>query len=422
MGALFRDIDFVRLIRRVLTGGVAVYVAVSLTLGGTRAARPVFQGLLAGWVLLLVLVQYRLRARHSKEHGADAPRPSGGGTLFRRLELIAFNLALTLVMAEFALRAFAAWGGTSLFLSDALEAHLLAPGRDYGGGLRGNALGYPGPDFQEGKRPGVFRIAALGDSFAVGPAVPFAENYLTLLAEKMPGVEVYNFGVSGAGPREYQAVLERDGWRHRPDLVLLSVFVGNDVSESLPVPRAMDPRQHSLYLLLTRGGRLAREEWRQPAGPSANSPERLPPRGLAPQTFREVEARRLAVCLKRPPGSLGRKWRRALAHLDNIVAGCRRRGVPLAVVLIPDEFQVNPAVLTEALTEAGLTRQDLDLDLPQRRLAGFFAERGTPCLDLLPPFRGHTDTYAVRDTHWNVRGNRLAAERIAAWLWETVRK
>jgi hypothetical protein len=39
-----------------------------------------------------------------------------------------------------------------------------------------------------------------------------------------------------------------------------------------------------------------------------------------------------------------------------------------------------------------------------------------PCLDVLDAFRGAPDTYAPRDTHWNVRGNRLAAARLADWL------
>jgi hypothetical protein len=39
-----------------------------------------------------------------------------------------------------------------------------------------------------------------------------------------------------------------------------------------------------------------------------------------------------------------------------------------------------------------------------------------PCLDLQPAFAATPDTYAPRDTHWNARGNRLAAEHIAAWL------
>jgi hypothetical protein len=49
-------------------------------------------------------------------------------------------------------------------------------------------------------------------------------------------------------------------------------------------------------------------------------------------------------------------------------------------------------------------------------LRAFFAERDVPCLDLLPTFAGVSDAYAVHDTHWNVRGNSLAAGRIREWI------
>src|SRR5262249_57858134 len=121
-------------------------------------------------------------------------------------------------------------------------------------------------------------VAALGDSFAVGPAVPFAENYLTLLETRMRAIEVYNFGVSGCGPREYLVVLRGDVWTYQPDLVLVSIFVGNDITEALPTPRYLDPRGHSLFLFATRGWRLLRERCRE-AG-DGSTPDRLPPRGL----------------------------------------------------------------------------------------------------------------------------------------------
>jgi hypothetical protein len=335
-------------------------------------------------------------------------------------ELLATNLVLTLILAELALRAYCAVAGTSLVVCDTLDAHRLVPGQDYGGGLLGNHLGYPGRDFQKATRPGVLRIAALGDSFAVGPAVAFADNYLTQLESRLAGVEVCNFGVSGAGPREYLAVLRKDVWQFQPDLVLVSVFVGNDVTETLPTPRNLDPRQFSLYLLLTRSWRLAQEQGRQGESPGGSATGRLPARGMSPQTFAEVEARRLAVCQKRPARGIDRKWRRALADLDAMVNDCRRQGVRLAVVLIPDEFQANSAVLHLALREANMSRGDLDIEFPQKRLKEFFAQRGVPCLDLLPAFRDQPGTYAPRDTHWNEKGNRLAAVEIARWLRQTV--
>jgi hypothetical protein len=404
-----RNIFSFALFRRLLIGVVMAYVATSLTLGGTRAAKPVFQAVVIAWILGVGI--YHIW------HWAPTPSPPDRWTRAVRItELVMWNLTLTLVLAELSLRVFASVSGTSLLMSDTLDAYRLRPGQDYGGGLRGNRLGYPGREFQRSKRAGVLRIAALGDSFAVGPAVAFADNYLTLLEAKLPGTEVYNFGVSSAGPREYQAVLRQDVWPFQPDLVLLSVFVGNDITEALPTPRFLDPRQHALYLLLTRGWRLMQESRRQTPTVWAGAAARLPPRGLSRIAFREVEARRLTVCEAPPSPSLEKKWQRALAHLDRIVEDCRGRQVPLAVVLIPDEFQVNPAVLEEALAEAGVQRSALDLGLPQRRLQAYFTRRGVPCLDLQPAFAGCPGTYAPCDTHWNERGNRLAAAAIGRWL------
>jgi hypothetical protein len=326
------------------------------------------------------------------------------------------NLAVTLVLAEVTLRFFSAWFGASLLISDALDAHRLLPGHDYGGGLRGNSLGYPGPEFEQAKRPGVFRIAALGDSFAVGPAVPFADNYLTLLEKALPGTEMYNFGVSGTGPREYRTILRRDVWTYQPDLVLVCIFVGNDITESLATPRHMDPRRHALYLLLARGWRLAKEWWRRAPTAEGIQSDRPAVARLSEHSFREVEARRLEVCLNPPPAALEKKWERAFDDLEGIINDCRAHGVPLRFVLIPDEFQVNGKVLADATRACSVDPEALDLDWPQGRLVAFCGEREVPCLDLLPAFRAVPDTYEPRDTHWNVRGNRLAAAELGAWL------
>jgi hypothetical protein len=387
--------------RRLLVGVVIAYVLAVLLLGGTPSARPVFYALAGAWAGLLGL------------HAWWRPRlPRFLGWI----ELAATNVALTLLLGELALRGYGLAAGQSLLLSATLDAHRLVPDRDYGHGLCGNNLGYPGPDFRRERRPGVRRIAALGDSFAVGPAVPFADNYLTLLEKHLPDTEVYNFGVSGTGPREYLHVLKSDVWTFEPDLVLVSVFVGNDITEELATPRHLDRRQHALYLLGERGLKLLRECLRQGQAPPSSPEDRLARPALSPETFREVEARRLAVCIQPVSEAVEKKWRRALGWLDQISAECRARQVPVALVLIPDEFQVNPQVLAEAARDAGVDRAAVDRDLPQRRLRGFCADRGVACLDLLPVLAEIPDAYAPCDTHWSVRGNRAAAECLGQWL------
>jgi hypothetical protein len=401
---LVRFIPCLILCRRLFIGTIAAYLLASLSLGGTRAARPVFYVMTLAWLIFL------------SRWGGNATRCSRRAGSLRCVELFAFNTALTLVLAEFSLRAFALYSGNSFLVSQTLDTYRLTPGHDYGGGLHGNTLGFPGGEFQQAKRPGIYRIAALGDSFAIGPAVPFADNYLTLLEAAQPDVEVYNFGVSGAGPREYDAILRQYALAFQPDLVLVSIFVGNDITESLATPRCLDPRRDSLYLLASRGLRLWTERQRKENEGTLSITDRYSEGTLSSTTFREIEARRLVVCMDPAPPGLERKWLRALRYLDRMVKLCRQQRVPIACVLIPDEFQVNADVRAMAAAKAQANARSLDLEKPQRRLLAFFAERAVPCLDLLPSFKVVPQTYAPRNTHWNARGNRLAAEQISQWL------
>ena len=395
------------LCRRWFAAVTLSYVATSFTLGGLSAAKPVLGCLLVACTVPAVACSW---VRFQSCLKDTTPRSHW----LLRMEVIAFNVALSLVLAEIALRSFAILRGASPLINNSMSAYRLRAGGDYGNGLKGNSLGYPGPEFQHEKVPGRLRVAALGDSFAVGPAVPYADNYLKLLERELQDVEIYNFGVSGTGPREYLAILCEDVWQFRPDFVLVSVFVGNDITEIMATPRHLDPRQCCTYLLATRAWNILQDRWRQSATVSTTVTEEN--HGLAPATYREVEARRLAVCLRPPSLALERKWQRALGYLEQIAAQCRARDVPLGFVLIPDEFQVNPSVLSAAMEDAGVLAAALDLCLPQERLVKFCADRQTSCLDLLPTFRGVPETYAPNDTHWNVRGNHLAANCLARWL------
>jgi hypothetical protein len=404
-------------IRRAAVGTVLLFAATALTLGGMVLARPTFFGLTFLWC-----------AVQAFQKPGFLMKPG----FWRAVDIIATNLALIVVLGESMLRLSAAVGGSSPILSDALIAHRLVPGRDYSAGLRGNRLGYPGPDWTLTKQPGIRRIAALGDSFAVGPTVPFVSNYLTLLESGLPSTEILNFGVAGTGPREYALILRHDVWKFQPDLVLVSIFVGNDITEELATPRQMDPRRSYLYLFLTRVYRLLREKgdgalFGQRDARATLQPKRAPSPfsrltagRMSPATFLEVEQRRLSVCGTDSLPTVEKKWQHALLHLERLIDDCHRHRVPLACVLIPDEFQVNAELLRDVLSAIAIEPDRVDLHLPQRRLLSFFAERDVPCLDLLPAFAGVRDAYTPRDTHWNEKGNRIAADAIGGWLSRTV--
>ena len=61
--------------------------------------------------------------------------------------------------------------------------------------------------------------------------MPHALHYTTLAEGLLGGVEVYNAAVINAGPREYRRLLETDVLPLAPKLVVVSLFVGNDLAQ-----------------------------------------------------------------------------------------------------------------------------------------------------------------------------------------------
>ncbi|MGH7860021.1 MAG: SGNH/GDSL hydrolase family protein, partial [Candidatus Binatia bacterium] len=97
--------------------------------------------------------------------------------------------------------------------------------------FRLNSLGLKDVEFSQRKRPGVFRIVAIGDSVAFG-VVPYEHNFLTLLERRLRrkhgDVELLNFGINGLSVVDYLAVLRNEAVAFDPDLVVVFFFVGND--------------------------------------------------------------------------------------------------------------------------------------------------------------------------------------------------
>jgi Arc/MetJ family transcription regulator len=281
-------------------------------------------------------------------------------------------------------------------------------------------------------------------------------------------VEVVLMGLGGYGPQQYLGTLRSVGLATAPDLVLLCFYTGNDVigipthhevrrgelySTSSSDPRLDILRRSHLFAWLEKRFffRLRRERVRErlateaagapagvrelratetegtPAEVSASPPSNAVaardisgrPTSPAPLTrlYLEVLRNRLPFYAASPPIRIERLWTEAEGYLDAFDRACREATVPWALVIIPDEFQVDPAVREEAIRRLGVRGDDLALDAPPRRLTRWAADRGVPALDLLPLFREEQarrgPLYIPSDTHWNEEGNHLAGEAIA---------
>jgi len=100
-----------------------------------------------------------------------------------------------------------------------------------------NKDGMRGQVFEKSKPIDTVRIAVLGDSFAEGFQVSYDNTFPSILKNALDEckafgekkVEVINFGVGGYGTAQELLALRERVWSYDPDIVLLAMFLGNDI-------------------------------------------------------------------------------------------------------------------------------------------------------------------------------------------------
>jgi hypothetical protein len=326
---------------------------------------------------------------------------------------------LTFALGEVVLRFVHHFHPGFIFFSDSYNRFRREPfSWDYS--FRINSHGFKDVEFEVAKG-GAYRIIGIGDSFAVG-VVPYEDNYLTLVEEDLRrsgwDVELFNMGIPNIGPKEYSALLMAEGLELDPDMVLLSFFVGNDFLESVRVIErsAVD---YSYVVSLLRYAFIIRPQLKKniPEGPweyDDTSPT------VTSETFLKIERWRSRICFQSPK-SFTVLLDSAVGKLDEISKICRRRNIALVVVVIPDEFQVSPKLQDAIFESRKKPREESAVDFarPNQMLARELDALGIEYLDLLPAFADagqRARYYKLRDTHWNIAGNQLAAELIAEYL------
>jgi lysophospholipase L1-like esterase len=279
-----------------------------------------------------------------------------------------------------------------------------------------NSRGFKDVEFFE-KRPGAHRILGLGDSFAFG-VVPYRHNYLTLLEERLqrdnPAAEVLNVGIPGTGPRDYLALLVREGLALEPDAVLLSFFVGNDFDESWRGERPLYSYSYVASLIHYLFQVLPKYEGTFSHG-KAEYCDDCP--NLDEEAYLGLVGARSLIYLEEYQ-DFSKVVDNAAYYLARIRDLCARKGIELFVVIIPDEVQFG-GELQRRVRERFFPRQTWNNTRPITALAARLERLGIPYLDLYPHFAAEasgTALYRPRDTHWTIRGNRLAAEVIFDWL------
>ena len=299
-----------------------------------------------------------------------------------------------------------------------------------------NRFGFNDRDYPLARALGSYRVLVVGDSFnwAGGPDGNYTALMERSLAERFPGrtVEVITAGYPGLDPRQELAVTAKYGMQYQPDLVLLSIYAGNDLFECFP-----DSRQ------IVVGDAYVQVDARRPLPTLFGRPllqtSRL--RNLVEQnvellrsveraTPTEVEFTEAAyfrtigeqvLFYYRPQHESGR-FAPNIACMQDVLRRMKQlvgqRGARFAAAILPAEYSVDEGAADEILSRLPLDRQGFDLTLAQQILARELVRLGVPYLDLRETFRagGGSRLYLRHDTHWNAEGNRLASQTLTPFL------
>ena len=376
----------------------------------------------------------------------------------RRLLALFIVVTVTLVAAEGLVRLFHAVAPTpadSPYIPDPDAGFRLRPDLPSASlrheDERVNSLGFRDREHSIEKPPGTCRILGIGDSFVYGD-VRLKDNFLRVTESELagrvsgqwPSVEMVMMGLGGYSPENALGVLRSGALDLSPDVVTLNFFVGNDVTgiptkgrvyrgklyyigSSQPVLNVL--RKLRLFQLSEKAirqlgsivaqQRLSKGQDASTEVESGNTEEEEAAIGSFPWgDFVMIQARRLPVFLAPPQRRTLKLWEEAESYLLEFDRLCREADVPWILHVIPSEVQVDPEIRRLVLEALSLPDEAYDFDDPQRRLHGFANAHGITIVDPLPELRAQHSPddrlYIPNNTHWNVKGNRIAGEILAA--------
>ena len=463
--------SFMPLVQAALLASLAIQaLALVRQLRGRPSKLPLrvlFYALVLGTLLFLIFVQpfwaFYLHIASVVFWGVFALLALLAGSLAKLLparllrvgDLLLFNLCLLLVLAEGSLRLWQQIAPTPLLAAtdsstlERLDRYRLPPGSLHLG-ARVNSRGFYDEEFTA-KKPGTKLVACIGDSYNVG-VVPRELHYSSICEGASKKLRIDNYGIGGIGPSEYLLLLQRELFSKdavaRPDAVVISLFIGNDIAEAGKarvgqrfLRSIFDRGNLRLYLLPRRLLRIARERQARAGkigsiqgeaqlrvqGPAAirkQFPWIADP-SLEKPTFSEANFLEL---IRRRARAVQASQSQAYARLEQDLREMQQicGKTPLYVLLQPAEWQVEDK-LWQQLVATDNAREPLERDVAQRRTRQILDKLGIPYLDLLDTLRavptlpdGKRHLYHLRDTHYNARGNRVVGEALADFLRKRV--
>jgi hypothetical protein len=310
-----------------------------------------------------------------------------------------------------------------------------------------NADGYRGRDVDT-HRSGL-RVVVYGDSFIQAIFSEEADTYTQTLEKEIATttggpVQVINAGVASYGPDQICLRMEDELGRLCPDLVIVSIFAGNDFGDLernklfrlddsgrlVENPYILSPEVRNWFLLSQRESILKRVFKKILPGADHGGLAQRPPVARLEAWLQEAEREHRDFVLDRSdlvtnthqdhynadvsltPRSASATFRKALmaAVMGRIAEAARSSGTTLVFMFIPHPMDACEGSEYGAVDTSRFP--DYRRDNATEALTAIARSLGTHHVDLFATFSGHRadELYLIGgDDHWNEAGQALAA-------------
>jgi lysophospholipase L1-like esterase len=270
------------------------------------------------------------------------------------------------------------------------------------------------------------RILLLGDSFMEALQVEYEESFAGLLEARLSQrlkepVAVRNTAVAGWNPNQYLMEAQRVLHRERFDLVLVFVYLGNDVVRQR-VARYPPRAAREVHPLRLPRRLMYREFIDAVLYPINDFLEVRSHLFVFFKTRLEVLLMRLGLTAMYFPDGLlheeagSPRWAVTAQILSDVRDVARTHGARTLFVLTPDLYQVDGVEFHRALKGFRIDPAAVDLTQPNRLLTAAMNAHHLDVCDVLSDFRravrGGARLYGKVDTHLNPAGHEL----LERWL------
>ena len=252
-----------------------------------------------------------------------------------------------------------------------------------------------------------YRVVMLGDSFLTKGPHKFhiatqIESLLRQQQKSLNNTQVINLGIPCVGTSMYLKTLELEGLQYRPNIIIVSFFVGNDFTdenftrESLRSLQARAVSSIIRFIYSLRGVALAHNLFRfytiartaespSSQGVSSSSADQWIPMDystydpfeatMSEEGYIPLERSRSTIYFSNSNGY--RNMGLITENIKSIKIIAELKDIPVLFVIIPDELQVNRE-LREKVLETSEQNEAFNLHLPQQTIVSLLDTLNIP--------------------------------------------